>query len=66
MLGTIIWYNKIKKRGYILGLDNEKYFFDYLCQVDSSEIFSENDQVLFIPFFEYDLPYASQVEKNKD
>ena len=66
MLGKISWYDVNKKRGYILGLDNEKYYFDYLCQVDINEIFCENEQVLFIPFFEYEMPFATQVEKAKD
>lgn len=63
LLGKIVWYDSNKKRGYILGLDEEKYYFDYSCQVDIKEIFFKNEQVKFIPFFEYEIPYAKQVEK---
>lgn len=63
MLGKIFWYDINRKRGYILGLDNEKYYFDYLCQIDMTETYCKNEQVLFVPFFEYEIPYAKQVEK---
>lgn len=64
--GTIKWYNKIKKEGYIIGIDEEKYYFDLLSQEDINEIFESNDEVLFIPIFENEIPYAEKVEKIKN
>lgn len=60
--GIIKWYDSGKKEGYIIGIDGEKYYFDQLS-LESSELnYIKGDEVLFMPIFESEIPYAEKVE----
>ena len=62
MQGTIKWYKKNKGYGYIIGADDETYFFEITDCVNLKEEFQEGDEVLFIPEF-IEMEYARSVEK---
>lgn len=62
MIGNIKWFKKEKGYGYIIGGDDETYFFELLDCVDQNSDFKEGDEVLFIPMFR-GIDYASKVEK---
>lgn len=62
MLGTIKWYKKNKGYGYIIGADEETYFFELLNCINSNEVFNTNDVVKFIPNMG-SIDYATKVEK---
>lgn len=64
MFGMVKWYKKNKGYGYILGIDDETYFFERIYCVNQKEDFKEGDQVLFIPNFG-DMDYATKIEKIK-
>jgi len=57
--GRIKWYNSDKKYGYIIGYDEEKYFFK--AGALDETLYKKNDLVLFIPNFAT-IPYAVAVE----
>lgn len=63
IIGYVKWYKANKKHGYIIGMDEELYYFDSLKMIDSNYIFSEGEKVKFIPHFEAKIPYATEVEK---
>ena len=62
MYGRVKWFDNKTGEGYILGADNESYFFDLLSCVKSDCNFFSGDEVLFIPNF-IDLT-ATLVEKS--
>ena len=62
MKGVIKWYKKDKQCGYIIGADDETYYFSNLDCIDMNETFEEGDNVLFIPVFG-EMDSASKVEK---
>lgn len=62
MLGKIKWFKENKGYGYILGSDQETYFFELINCINKNESFNENDEVLFIPNFG-EMDYAIQIEK---
>ena len=62
MKGNIKWYKNNKGYGYIIGADDETYFFEITDCVDLDAKFNEGDEVLFIPEF-VDMEYAREVEK---
>ena len=59
MKGHIKWYNNVNHYGYIIGSDNQTYFFEslYAKNID----YHENDIVLFVPYFN-NIPYAKKVK----
>lgn len=63
MFGTIKWFNNERGEGYILGADNESYFFNLLTCIRTDYVFNEGEEVLFIPNF-IDLT-ATSVEKSE-
>ena len=62
MIGHIKWYKKSKGYGYIIGADDETYFFELINCINPNETFEEGNKVLFIPNFE-SMEYATKVEK---
>jgi len=62
MIGVIKWYKEKKGYGYIIGADDDTYYFDINNCLNTKEIFTEGDKVLFIPNYE-ELSYATEVEK---
>ncbi len=62
MMGIIKWYKKDKKYGYIIGADDEEYFFNNVNCINPEEDFNEGDKVLFIPEF-VSMDHATKVEK---
>lgn len=60
--GKIKWFKLEKGYGYILGYDNESYFFELIDCVNEDYCFKKNDEVTFIPNFQA-LLYATEVEK---
>lgn len=62
MLGEIKWYKKNKGYGYIIGADEETYFFELINCLDTNEIFNTGDIVKFIPNMG-SIDFATRVEK---
>lgn len=62
MKGKIKWFKKEKGYGYIIGADDETYFFELIDCVNKNETFLPDDEVLFIPNF-INLECAKKVEK---
>ena len=62
MLGNIKWYKKNKGYGYIIGADEETYFFELINCINPNEIFNTGDVVKFIPNMG-SIDYATKVEK---
>lgn len=62
MLGNIKWYKKNKGYGYIIGADEETYFFELINCINFNENFKPGDVVKFIPNIG-SMDYATQVEK---
>ena len=60
--GKIKWYKKEKGYGYIIGNDDDTYFFEIINCVNLNETFNKDDQVLFVPNFG-EFSYATKVEK---
>ena len=50
MFGKIKWFKKNKGYVYIIGADNESYFFELIDCVNDGD-FKENDEVMFIPIY---------------
>ena len=48
MLGNIKWYKKNKGYGYIIGADDETYFFELINCINPNEMFNTGDIVKFI------------------
>lgn len=63
MYGKIKWYKPNKGYGYIIGADEETYFFEKINCVDMNADYKEGEEVLFIPRFG-DMDIAVNVEKN--
>lgn len=49
IFGKIKWFKKSKGYGYIIGADNESYFFELIDCVQENIDFKPNDEVMFIP-----------------
>ena len=62
MLGNIKWYKKNKGYGYIIGADEETYFFELINCINNNEVFNPGDVVKFIPNMG-SIDYATKVEK---
>lgn len=62
MQGKIKWYKENKGYGYIIGADEETYFFEKTDCININETFKENEKVLFIPNF-IGMESARKVEK---
>jgi len=62
MYGTIKWFDNKSGEGYILGADNESYFFNLLTCIKTDYTFNQGEEVLFVPNF-LDLT-ATLVEKS--
>lgn len=62
MIGKIKWYKENKGYGYIIGSDDETYFFELINCVRQDEIFLPGDDVKFIPNFS-NTEYATEVER---
>jgi len=65
MFGTIKWFKETKGYGYIIGSDEESYYFELSDCINQKEQFKTGDKVLFIPMFT-ELEYAKKVEKVKE
>lgn len=62
MFGEIKWYKKNKGYGYIIGADEETYFFELINCINPNEIFNTGDIVKFIPNMG-SIDFATRVEK---
>ena len=62
MFGTIKWFKKNKGYGYIIGSDDDTYFFEKIDCINLKETFNQGDKVLFVPNFG-EFTYATAVEK---
>ena len=60
--GKIKWYKKEKGYGYIIGEDDDTYFFEIINCTNLKENFNKDDRVLFVPNFG-EFSYATKVEK---
>lgn len=65
MFGKIKWFKKNKGYGYIIGADEDTYFFEIIDCVNPYENFETDDEVMFIPEFG-ELATAIKVEKVKN
>lgn len=61
--GKIKWFKTGKGYGYIIGADDETYFFSRYDCIDDKEEFIEGDKVLFEPEFDDEMDKAINVEK---
>jgi len=64
MFGTIKWYKDNKGYGYILGADEETYYFEILDCIKAYKSLTEGEVVKFIPHIG-DFDYATEVEKEE-
>ena len=64
MLGTIKWYKDNKGYGYIVGADEETYYFESLDCIMEYDSLLTDDVVKFIPHIG-DFEYATEVEKEE-
>ena len=62
MYGKIKWYKKSKGYGYIIGSDDQTYYFNTVGCINPNDSFSENQEVKFIPNY-LETEYATKVEK---
>ncbi len=62
MEGQVKWFKKNKGYGYIVGEDNESYFFELTDCIKDYDNFTEGEKVLFLPAFK-GIDYAKKVEK---
>ena len=65
MYGNIKWYKKHKQYGYIIGADEELYFFKLENCIDKYDDFEPDENVKFIPNWG-NMDYATEVEKVGD
>ena len=63
MAGKIKWFKSGKGYGYIIGADDETYFFSRNECINYQEEFNEGDNVLFEPEFGDEMDKAINVEK---
>ena len=61
MYGKIKWYKPARNYGYIIGYDEEIYFF----RTSGEEVFQSDEEVLFEPVEREDTLVAIRVEKVK-
>lgn len=62
MIGIIKWFKKEKGYGYIIGFDDETYFFELIDCINKDESFNKDDKVTYIPKYK-GIYYATEVEK---
>ena len=62
MFGIVKWFKDVKGYGYIIGVDDETYFFERIDCINKSESFASGDKVMFVPSF-LDMDFAKEVEK---
>ena len=60
--GKVKWFKSEKGYGYIIGDDDETYFFSRFDCINDKEDFNEGDEVLFEPEFG-EMDKAIKVEK---
>ena len=65
MLGKIKWFKDHKGYGYIIGADEETYFFEIMNCINPNDKFASGDSVKFIPNF-FETEVATEVEKVGD
>ncbi len=63
MMGKIKWYKPSKGYGYIIGYDEEVYYFEISNCLDKELSFVCDEKVEFIPMFESEISYALEVKK---
>lgn len=61
MLGKIKWYKEHKGYGYIIGIDDETYYFEKINCLDKDYIYREGEQVEFIPNY-IPMDFATEVK----
>ena len=49
IFGKIKWFKKSKGYGYIIGADEETYFFELIDCIEEDIDFKPNDEVMFVP-----------------
>lgn len=62
-VGKIKWFEKDKGYGYIIGYDEETYYFNIIHSIKEDEEYQEGDRVEFEPMFESELIHARKVGK---
>jgi CspA family cold shock protein len=62
MKGTVKWFNRIKRFGFITGEDGKDYFV-HETQISSGGPLNEGDEVEFNPVEEEKGPQAQNVKK---
>ena len=62
MVGKVKWFKGSKGYGYIIGGDDETYFFELANCINQNETFNTDDKVKFVPNYLY-MEYATEVEK---
>ncbi len=65
MKGTVKWFNRKKRYGFIQGEDNEDYFVHYTA-IAQGEFINDNDKVTFEPGDGERGKQAQEVKLEKD
>lgn len=62
MYGRIKWFKENKGYGYIIGYDEETYYFKLSSFLGDVDDLNADDEVMFIPNIFTDIPYADEIE----
>jgi len=66
MIGRIKWFKEDKGYGYIIGYDEETYYFELSNLLIDTENLKSETEVKFIPNTLTKIPYADKIELYKE
>lgn len=62
MIGRVKWFKEEKGYGYIIGYDEETYYFELSNILVNAEYIKSGIEVKFIPNTLTKIPYADEIE----
>lgn len=66
MFGKVKWFKENKGYGYIIGYDEETYYFELSNVLNDIDNLKSGDEVKFIPNMFTSIPYADEIELCED